>query len=250
MKIPSIEELLEAGVHFGHQKSRWHPKMDQFIFTDRHGIHIIDLEETQKQLESVLNSVRQLAAEGKNILFVSTKPQARDIVKAGAIAAGMPYIIERWLGGMLTNFVEIKKLIKRYVSLKSQQANGELEKYTKQERIRIGKELEKMDTYLGGLSTIDAMPDAIFVPAVQREKTAVSEAIKTNVDIIGICDTNANPERVTYAIPGNDDAVKSIELLVGLVVEAIQEGKKEYENKKTLDKKNLVAKEEAAVASK
>src|SRR3989338_5771181 len=179
MGIPSILEMLQAGVHFGHQKSRWHPKMERFIFTERNGVHIIDLEKTQAQLESVLADVKKMASEGKQILFVSTKPQARQIVKDAAEACGMPFLVDRWLGGFLTNFAEIRKLIKKYMTLKEQQASGELEKYTNNEQVQIGKQLEKMDTYLGGLVTLHNQPDALFIPAVQREKTAVTEANRT-----------------------------------------------------------------------
>ena len=239
MKTPSIIEMLQAGVHFGHQKFRWHPKMAEYIFTERHGVHIIDLQKTQVQLEKVLPEVKQMAADGKQILFVSTKPQAREVVKKAAQECGMPYLTDRWLGGMLTNFPEIKKLIKKYNSLKEQQANGELEKYTKKERVTIGKDIEKMDTYLAGICNVTKIPEAIFVPAVQREKTAVVEAGRTGVTVVGICDTNANQTRVNHVIPANDDAVRAIELMVNTVRDAIIEGKKEWENKKTLDKKEV-----------
>ncbi len=237
MEVPSILEMLQAGVHFGHQKSRWHPKMEPFIFTERNGVHIIDLEKTQAQLESVLADVTKMASEGKQILFVTTKPQARQIVKDAAEACGMPFLVDRWLGGFLTNFAEIRKLIKKYVTLKEQQASGELEKYTKNEQVQIGKQLEKMDTYLGGLVTLHNQPDALFIPAVQREKTAVTEANRTGVPVIGVCDTNANPGTVQYVIPANDDAVKAIDLIVGLVRDAIIEGRKEWEKKKSIAEK-------------
>lgn len=231
MKLPSLLEMLQAGVHFGHQVSRWHPKMKPFIFTHRNGVHVIDLEKTQSQLTSVLATVKDMAANGKLILFVTTKPQAKDIVKAAAIDAGMPYLVERWLGGMLTNFTEIKKLLKKYISLKEQQANGELERYTKKEQLDIAKDLEKMDKTLAGLTKLTAMPDALFIPAVQREKTAVTEANTMNVPIVGVCDTNANPNKVEYIIPANDDAVNAIAMIVGLVAQAAKEGRAEWEKK-------------------
>lgn len=227
MKIPSLTEMLEAGVHFGHQISRWHPKMEPFIFTQRNGVHIIDLEATEKQLQETLAEVKQMAKEGKNILFVTTKPQAREIVKAAAMDAGMPYLVDRWIGGLLTNFTEIKRLIKKYAMLKEQQANGELERYTKKEQLRIGKELVKMDQSLAGLVSLEKMPDVIFIPALQREKTVVVEANKMRVPIIGVCDTNANPDKADYVIPANDDAINSIKMMVNLVAEAVKEGKKE-----------------------
>lgn len=224
MKYPSVLEMLQSGVHFGHHVSRWHPKMKPFIYGDRNQVHIINLEKTEEQLHAVLPAIKQMAAEGKQILFVTTKPQARDLVKQAAIDCGMPYLTERWLGGLLTNFAEIKKLIKKYNTLKEKQVKGELGNYTKKEQLEIAKDLEKMDTYLAGLSTLERMPDALFIPSVQREKTAVVEANKMNVPIIGVCDTNANPAKVAYVIPANDDAVKSITLVVDLVRDAIKEG--------------------------
>ncbi len=229
MTIPSILEMLQAGVHFGHQTSRWHPKMKDFIYTDRNNIHVIDLEKTQAQLESVLPAIKKMAAEGKQILFVSTKPQAREVVKAAAIECGMPFLTDRWLGGMLTNFAEIKKLVKKYNTLKEEQRTGELEKYTKKEQLDIAKELEKMDIYLGGLAKLEKMPDALFLPAMQREKTAVMEANRMHVPVIAICDTNANPEKADLVIPANDDAVNSIKMIVNLVAQAVKEGKTEGE---------------------
>jgi small subunit ribosomal protein S2 len=229
MQIPSLEQMLQAGAHFGHKKSRWHPKMSPFIFGDRHGIHILNLEETQKQLETVLGQVKQMTKEGKIILFVSTKPQAREIVKAAALECGAPFLTDRWLGGMLTNFTEMKRLIKKYLRLKNEQATGELEKYTKKERLEIGKEIEKMDSYLIGLSTLEKLPDALFLPSVQQEKTAMQEARAMKVPVIGVCDSNANPRFVDYIIPANDDAVKSITLMANLVAAAIKEGKEERE---------------------
>ncbi len=249
MKKADILSLLKAGAHFGHQTSRWHPKMKPFIFTERQGVHIIDLEKTIDQLEEVLAQVTKMAAEGKVILFATTKPQAKDIVKAAAERCGMPYLIDRWLGGMLTNFPEMKKLIAKYNSLKEQQATGELEKYTKKEQLDISKKLEKMDTYLSGLVSIQKMPDVIFTPSVQREKTAMLEANRMGVTVVGVCDTNANPDRVDYVIAANDDAVRSIELMVNLVADAIVEGKKELEKNKDISKKDMSAvpsKEQAA----
>lgn len=231
MKIPSILEMLQAGVHFGHKNSRWHPKMKPFIFTERNGVHIMNLEETKAQLERVLPVVKAMAADGKKILFVSTKPQAREIVKAAAIDCGMPYLTDRWLGGMLTNFSEMRKLIRHYVEMKEKQAKGELGHYTKKEQLEIAKDLEKKDGYLGGLTSLTRMPDALFIPSMQREKTAVTEANSTGIDIIGICDTNANPMKATHVIPANDDAVKSIQLMVELVAAAIKEGVQEFEQK-------------------
>lgn len=243
MALPSLLDMLKAGVHFGHQSSRWHPKMDRFIFTRRHGVHIIDLEKTLEELDKTLPAVKAMVAEGKKILFVSTKPQAKAIVKAAAERCGQPYLVDRWIGGLLTNFPEIKKRINTYNDLKSQQASGELEKYTKKERLDIAKMLEKMDVNLAGLKDLTKMPDAIFVPALQREKTAVTEATRTGVEIIGVCDTNANPDVADHIIPANDDAVNAIELIVNLVADAAAEGQKEFEKKKNLAEKAADKKE-------
>ncbi len=242
MKIPSIVEMLKAGVHFGHQVSRWHPKMKEYIFTSRNGVHVINLEITKEELEKTLESVKQMAAEGKKILFVTTKPQAREIVRQAAIDCEMPYLVERWVGGLLTNFSEMKKLFKKYLSLKEQQQNGELERYTKAEQVKISKDLEKMDLTLAGLANLEKLPDAIFIPSMQREKTAVTEANNMNVDIVGVCDTNANPDKATYVIPANDDAVNAIGMIVGLVGEAVKEGKKEWDKKQATMKKAPAAK--------
>ncbi|MBU1895528.1 30S ribosomal protein S2 [Patescibacteria group bacterium] len=232
MKTPTIVEMLQAGIHFGHQTSRWHPKMKEYIFTERSDIHVIDLEKVQVQLKEVLPQVKALAAEGKQILFISTKPQAKEIVKAAAIDCGMPYLVERWIGGLLTNFSEIRKLIKNYIDLNRQRDEGELERYTKKEQLDIVKKLEKKEGSLAGLISLDKIPDLLFVPSVQKEKTAVLEANKMDVPIIGVCDTNADQSRAAYVIPGNDDAVKSIELMLNLVSGAIKEGREEWNKNK------------------
>ena len=231
-KIPTLLEMLKAGVHFGHQKSRWHPKMEQFIFGARNGVHIIDLEKTQEQLEKALNYVKNLAAKGQVILFVGTKRQAREITKEAAISCEMPYLVERWIGGLLTNFDEVKRRLKKYHNLKEMFASGEIEKYTKKEQVTMKKQLEKLDKYLIGLTSLDKMPDALFIADMRTEKTALAEAERTEVPTVAVCDTNVNPEQVNYAIPANDDAVNSIKLITDLIAEAVKEGKKEFENKK------------------
>lgn len=224
MNIPTLEEMLQAGVHFGHQSSRWHPKMKQYIFTERNGVHIIDLEKTQDQLREVLPIVEQMTKEGKKILFVSTKPQAKEIVKKAAIAAGQPYLVDRWVGGLLTNFEEIKKLIKKYLSLQEQKESGELERYTKKEQLDMEREMEKMEAMIGGLVDLKGLPDVIFLPAFQREKTAFIEANKMGVPIVAVCDTNANPIKANFIIPANDDAINSIRMMVTLVGDAAKRG--------------------------
>ena len=231
-KMPTLLEMLKAGVHFGHQKSRWHPKMEKFIFGVRNGVHIIDLEKTQEQLDKALNYVKNLAAKGKIILFVGTKRQAREAIKAAAVSCEMPYLVERWIGGLLTNFGEVKRRLKKYHDLKEMFATGEIEKYTKKEQVTMKKQLEKLDKYLIGLTTLDKMPDALYIADMRTEKTALAEAERTEVSTVAVCDTNVNPEKVNYAIPANDDAVNSIKLIADLVAEAVQEGRKEFEKKK------------------
>mgnify|MGYP001576964212 FL=1 len=230
--MPTLLEMLKAGVHFGHQKSRWHPKMEKFIFGARNGVHIIDLEKTQEQLEKALNYVKNLVAKGQIILFVGTKRHAREITKAAAISCGMPYLVERWIGGLLTNFDEVKRRLKKYHNLKEMFASGEIEKYTKKEQVTMKKQLEKLDKYLIGLTTLDKMPDALYIADMRTEKTALAEAERTEVLTVAVCDTNVNPEKVDYAIPANDDAVNSIKLIVDLVAEAVNEGRKEFAAKK------------------
>ena len=231
-KMPTLLEMLKAGVHFGHQKSRWHPKMEKFIFGVRNGVHIIDLEKTQEQLDKALNYVKNLAAKGQIILFVGTKRQAREAIKAAAVSCEMPYLVERWIGGLLTNFGEVKRRLKKYHDLKEMFATGEIEKYTKKEQVTMKKQLEKLDKYLIGLTTLDKMPDALYIADMRTEKTALAEAERTEVSTVAVCDTNVNPEKVNYAIPANDDAVNSIKLIADLVAEAVQEGRKEFEKKK------------------
>lgn len=232
VNIPSIAEMLQAGAHFGHKVSRWHPKMKPYIFTTRNGVHVIDLDKTQSKLKEVLEAVKKFASQGKVILFITTKPQAREIVKQAAISCGALYLVERWIGGLLTNFPEIKKLLKKYLALKADQASGAWAKYTKKEQLEFAKELAALDQSLSGLSVLERIPDALFIPSLQREKTAVMEANRMHVPIIAICDTNSNPAKADYFIPANDDAVKSIKMMVELVAEAVKEGKLEYESTK------------------
>ncbi len=225
--IPSLEEMLAAGVHFGHRTRGWHPKMEPFIFTARGGVHIINLEKTQEQLKEVLDYVKDIAARGGVVLFVGTKRQARKVIKETAEAVEMPYVTERWLGGTLTNFGEIRKRVKHYLKLKDMQEKGELKKYTKKERLMIARQIEDMETKFYGVRNMEAKPDAVFVLDVRKEKTAVEEAGVTNIPVVAVCDTNVNPTKIKKIIPGNDDAVKSIEMMVELVGEAIKEGKAE-----------------------
>lgn len=226
-KLPSLEEMLQAGVHFGHQTSRWHPKMQNFIFGSRGGIHIVDLERTQQMLPDALAFVKSVAARGGNVLFVGTKRQAQPIVRTYAEQCGMPFVTERWLGGTLTNFAQIKNTLKRLRMLKDQREKGELKKYTKKEQIILDREIGEMEHKVGGIQMLEKPPEAIFVVDIRTEKTAVEEANVTGTKVVAMCDTNVNPSGVHYVIPANDDAVKSIELITRLVAEAVAEGKAE-----------------------
>lgn len=229
--IPTLEDMLKAGVHFGHKVSNWHPHMEPYIFAERSGIHVINLELTRKKLEEACEAARQMAAEGKTIVFVGTKKQAHDIVRQYAEQCGMPYVNERWIGGLVTNFGEIHKLIKKYLTLKEQKAKGELEKYTKKEQLEFEREIERLDKMVGGIYALERLPDALFVLDMRGEKTALTEAARKNVTVFGLCDTNANPARATYVIPANDDAVNSLTMVASLMAEAIAEGRKEWKEK-------------------
>lgn len=223
-QVPDLLTLLKNGVHFGHKLSKRNPKMEPFIFTSKNGFHIINIEETQTKLQEALDFVRKVVANGGTILFLGTKKQAQSIVKKYAIECGMPYITERWLGGTFTNYATISKVVKKYRSLKEEKAKGGLEKYTKKEQLDFDRDIEKLEKIVGGIAEVTKVPDAIFVCDVKKEKTAVREAIRRNVPIVAICDTNTNPNLITYPIPANDDAIKSIELLTSLIAEAVQEG--------------------------
>ncbi len=223
--------MLKSGVHFGHQTSKWHPRMQEYIFAIRNGVHILNLERTVVELEKTLQTTKTLAANGKVILFVGTKQQARAIIKEAAIDCGMPYLVERWIGGLLTNFSEVEKRLKKYHELKDLFASGEAERYSKKERVMLKKKLENMDKYLCGLTDLKKMPDVLYIADMRVEKTAISEAKKMGVDIIGVVDTNVNPENATYVIPANDDAVNSIRMISTLVADAIKEGKAEWDKK-------------------
>lgn len=231
-KMPTLLEMLKAGAHFGHQKSRWHPKMEQYLFGSRNGVHIIDLEKSLVEMEKAYEYVKGLAANGKMILFVGTKRQSREIIKAAAESCEMPYTVERWIGGLLTNFDEVKKRIKKFLQMKEEIRTGEVEKYTKKEQIEFKRDLEKMDNYLSGLVKLDRMPEAVYIADMRVEKTAIAEAQRTGVKIVGVCDSNVNPENAEYIIPANDDAVNAIRILADLMAEAVNEGKKEWEKKK------------------
>lgn len=225
MSKPSIVDMLKTGMHIGHTASRWHPKMKPFIFGERAGVHIVNLEETQRMLDLAIEQIKQIVSRGGVVLFVGTKRQAQPVVRKYAESCGMPFVTERWLGGTLTNFKQIKESIKRFKTLKDQRDKGELRKYTKKEQLMITREIEDMEKRIGGIESLTKIPEAMFVVDVRREKTAVSEANVTNTKVFAICDTNVNPERVDFIIPSNDDSVKAIELICKTVSDAVREGK-------------------------
>jgi len=235
-EIPTLLEMLQAGVHFGHKASKWHPKMKPYIFGERSDIHIINLEETAKKLKEALDFIKKTTAAGGVVMFVGSKDQAKEIVKRHAVECGMPYVVTRWLGGTFTNFKTIKGVINKFTDLKIKQSSGALSKYTKKEQLNFQKEIEKLEELVGGMESLVKIPEAIFIVDVKAEETAVREAKKKKVPIVALCDTNANPEEIDYPIPANDDAVKSIEMMVSLVAAAVKEGKQEFEAKKSAEK--------------
>ncbi|MFA5127336.1 MAG: 30S ribosomal protein S2 [Patescibacteria group bacterium] len=225
INIPTLEELLKQGVHFGHKTSKRHPKASRYIHTERNGIHIIDLQQTADSLKAVLEFVEKIVKANGQILFIGSKKQAREIIKAGAIASGMPYIIGRWLGGTFTNFENIVKLTRKLEKMEKEEEDGAWELYTKKEQATFKKEMAKLQENVGGVKSMKRLPQAIFVVDIKKERTAVNEARKLGIPIIAMTDTNVNPELVNFAIPANDDAVKSIELITGLIAETIKEAK-------------------------
>ncbi len=222
--IPTALEMLKSGVHFGHQTQKRHPKMRPFIFTKRNNVSIIDLESTRAKLEEAMEFVRQISANGGVILFVGTKKQARAAVRKAAESCNSPFIIVRWIGGMFTNYDNISRLFTKLKDLESGQIAGEWKKYTKKEQVSMAKEMKKLDEFVGGVKNMNKLPKAIFVVDIKKEETAVAEANKRGIPIIAMTDTNVNPELVQYPIPANDDAVKSVEMISGLIAEAIKEG--------------------------
>jgi small subunit ribosomal protein S2 len=219
----SMKDMLEAGVHFGHQKSRWNPKMAPYIFTERNGVHIFDLAKTEEGLKEASAFVRSIASNGGSILFVGTKKQAQAIVKESAVKAGMPYITERWMGGMLTNFSTMQSQIRNLKKIVERIEKNDFA--TKKQLIMAQKHVEKVESVLGGVKDMKKLPDAVFVVDVVREANAITEARKLNIPVIAIVDTNANPDLIDYVVPGNDDAVKSIQTLVGEIQDVISSNK-------------------------
>ena len=223
MAIISMKQLLEAGVHFGHQTRRWNPKMAPYIFTERNGIYIIDLQKTVKKVDEAYNFIREVAAAGENILFVGTKKQAQEAMKEEATRCNMFFVNERWLGGMLTNFKTIQTRIARLRKLEAMEADGTFELLPKKEVIELKKEWEKLEKNLGGIKDMKKIPDAIFVVDPKKERICVQEAHTLGIPLIGICDTNCDPEELDYVIPGNDDAIRAVKLIVSKMADAVIE---------------------------
>ena len=225
MAVVAMKQLLEAGVHFGHQTRRWDPKMAEYIFQARNGIHIIDLQKTSKKLDEAYSFVKEQAEEGKTIIFVGTKKQAQECVKEAAIKSGMYYVDQRWLGGMLTNFTTIKARVQRLKDLEKMQEDGTFDVLPKKEVIGLKKEMEKLEKNLGGIKEMEELPGVLFVVDPKKERTAILEARKLNIPIVGLIDTNCNPEDVDYPIPGNDDAIRAVRLITDVMANAVVEGK-------------------------
>ena len=225
MAVVSMKQLLEAGVHFGHQTRRWNPKMAPYIFTERNGIYIIDLQKTVVKLEEAYNFVRDLSMEGKSVLFVGTKKQAMESVKDEATRAGAYYVNARWLGGMLTNFTTIRRRIARLKQLRTMEEDGTFDLLPKKEVIKLNLEIERLEKFLGGIKEMTEMPGALFIVDPRKEKIAVAEAKKLGIPIVAIVDTNCDPDDVDYVIPGNDDAIRAVKLIAGAMANAIIEGK-------------------------
>lgn len=226
MSVISMKQLLEAGVHFGHQTRRWNPKMDRYIFTERNGIYIIDLQKTVKKVEEAYNFVRQISEEGKSILFVGTKKQAQESVKEEAERSGQYYTNQRWLGGTLTNFQTIQKRIQRLRQLEEMESNGTFDVLPKKEVIQLNKEKDRLVKFLGGIKGMKGLPGALFIVDPRKERIAIAEAKKLGIPIVAIVDTNCDPDEIDYVIPGNDDAIRAVRLLTAKIADAIIEGAK------------------------
>ena len=225
MAVVAMKQLLEAGVHFGHQTRRWDPKMAEYIFQARNGIHIIDLQKTSKKIDEAYAFLKEQAEEGKTVLFVGTKKQAQECVKEAAEKSGMYYVDQRWLGGMLTNFDTIRTRVQRLKDLEKMQEDGTFEVLPKKEVILLKKEMEKLERNLGGIKDMEVIPGVIFLVDPKKEHIAVLEAKKLGIPVIGLVDTNCNPEEVDYAIPGNDDAIRAVKLITDVMANAIIEGR-------------------------
>lgn len=246
MARTTYQDLLDAGVHFGHLTRKWDPKMAQYIFMERNGIHIIDLNKTLSKLEEATSAIKQIVKSGRKILFVATKKQAKDIVAEQAKSVNMPFVTERWLGGMLTNFATVRKSIKKMSNIDKMTKDGTYAVLSKKEKLMIQRERVKLETLLGGIADLNRLPAALFIIDVKKEHIAVSEALKLNVPTFAMVDTNSDPSNIDFPIPANDDATKSIQLITDIVVKAIQEGLDERKR----EKEDEAEKEAAAAKAK
>ena len=248
MAVVSMKQLLEAGVHFGHQTRRWNPKMAKYIYTERNGIYIIDLQKTVKKLNEAYTFARDIAAEGKEILFVGTKKQAQDSVKEEAENCGMPYVNARWLGGMLTNFTTIRRRIGRLNQLRKMEEDGTFDLLPKKEVVKLKLEIEKLEKFLGGIKDMDRIPGALFIVDPRKERIAVQEAKKLGIPIIAIVDTNCDPDEIDAVIPGNDDAIRAVKLIASTIAAAVIEARQGEQNVVDEDNEAEAAEEEAEEA--
>ena len=243
MAVVAMKQLLEAGVHFGHQTRRWDPKMAEYIFQARNGIHIIDLQKTSKKLDEAYAFLKEQAEEGKTVLFVGTKKQAQECVKEAAEKCGMYYVDQRWLGGMLTNFETIRARVQRLKDLETMAEDGTFDVLPKKEVILLKKEMEKLERNLGGIKEMDKIPGVIFLVDPKKERIAVLEAKKLNIPVIGLVDTNCNPEEVDYAIPGNDDAIRAVKLIADVMANAVIEGRQGESFETTVEEQDVDSEE-------
>ncbi|MFH4923184.1 30S ribosomal protein S2 [Staphylococcus cohnii] len=239
MAVISMKQLLEAGVHFGHQTRRWNPKMKRYIFTERNGIYIIDLQKTVKKVEEAYNFIKQISEDGGKVLFVGTKKQAQESVKAEAERAGQFYVNQRWLGGILTNYKTISKRIKRISEIEKMEEDGLFEVLPKKEVVELRKEYDRLIKFLGGIRDMKSMPQALFVVDPRKERNAIAEARKLHIPIVGIVDTNCDPDEIDYVIPANDDAIRAVKLLTGKMADAILEGQQGVSNEEVAAEQNI-----------
>ncbi len=249
-KLPKIQDMIDAGVHFGHQAKRWHPKMEPYIYTVNKNVHIIDLEKTEEMLEKACNFLFEQASAGKVIVVVGTKKQSKEVIENEAKRSGALYVSERWVGGTITNFETIKKNIDKMLGYIKGREEGKFSMYTKKERLLIDREVEKLQATYGGIASLKKSPDVLFIIDPKREKTAIREAKRADVPVISVVDTNADPTKIDYPIPGNDDAVKSVALIVRAISDAVEEGYKEFGKSEKEKKEKLEKMEEEKEISK
>lgn len=249
MAVISMKQLLEAGVHFGHQTRRWNPKMAEYIFTERNGIYIIDLQKTVKKVDEAYFFIREVAMNGGDVLFVGTKKQAQDSIKEEAERCGQYFVNARWLGGMLTNFKTIKRRIERLNQLHQMEQDGTFEVLPKKEVIKLKGEMEKLEKYLGGIKNMKRQPEALFVVDPRKERNAILEARKLGIPVVAIVDTNCDPDDADYVIPGNDDAIRAVKLIAGKMADAIIEARQGEQLTDTSSEENVVVEEDEAVAA-